>query len=103
MANCPGCGASDVGGPIPSDIIHHYVPFEHGKTNEQALEYLKGKEWPTWGRFMGIEVQGVYDGVLIWKCQDCEHMWPRFLGGDPYWERLHNKAKDIIKEWESKK
>lgn len=25
----------------------------------------------------GIEVRGVYDGVLFWVCSDCAHAWPR--------------------------
>lgn len=102
MADCPGCGASDIGGPIPKDIVHHYVPWDIGKQGKEAAhEWLKTNPWPTWGRHMGIEVQGAYDGVLIWRCRDCEHMWPRF--SKEGWESLHNKAVDIIKQWESKK
>lgn len=47
---------------------------------------------------MGIEVRGVYDGVLIWKCADCNHMWPRF--SEENWERLHKKALETINNWE---
>jgi hypothetical protein len=47
---------------------------------------------------VGIEVRGVYDGVLINRCVDCTHMWPRF--SQENWERLHKKALDIIIEWE---
>lgn len=28
--------------------------------------------------FTGIEIRGVYDGVLIWECVLCKHRWPRF-------------------------
>jgi hypothetical protein len=28
-------------------------------------------------RVLGIEVWGVYDGVLYWQCPDCEWSWPR--------------------------
>lgn len=29
----------------------------------------------------GIEVRGVFDGVLAWWCQECDHAWPRFPVG----------------------
>lgn len=28
--------------------------------------------------FVGIEIQGIYDGVLIWVCPICKYKWPRF-------------------------
>lgn len=27
---------------------------------------------------LGVEVRGVYDGVLFWKCQACGHAWNRW-------------------------
>jgi len=27
---------------------------------------------------IGIEVQGVFDGVLFWQCPDCGAQWHRF-------------------------
>jgi hypothetical protein len=36
----------------------------------------------------GIEVRGMYDGVAIWWCQQCQHRWPRF----PVGTRLHDQA-----------
>ena len=76
---CPKCGADLDGGDIPADIAHHY----------------SGKKW---GRALGIEVRGAYDGVLIWQCPDCEGHWPRFPEG----HRLHLTAQDIIAAWGSK-
>ena len=35
----------------------------------------------------GVEVRGVYDGVLFWRCQQCGapfHRWPE---GSPFRER----------------
>lgn len=29
-------------------------------------------------RVTGLEVQGVYDGVLYWACGECRHAWPRW-------------------------
>ena len=39
-------------------------------------------------QLLGIEVPGVYDGVLIWRDEGCGHTWPRF---DPP-GRLHDTA-----------
>jgi hypothetical protein len=80
---CQGCGESFRGPKIPQEYIDkgYY---------EEGVQYYSTK--------LGIEVRGVYDGVLIWKCENCFHMWPRF--SQENWERLHNKALDIIKEWE---
>ena len=33
-------------------------------------------------RIIGHVVRGVYDGVLVWSCADCGHVWPRFAGND---------------------
>lgn len=43
----------------------------------------------------GIEVRGVYDGVLLWECPACGTRWPRFNEG-----RRNQIATEIIKEWE---
>lgn len=32
------------------------------------------------GQFMGYEDPMVYDGVLIWRCIECGHAWPRVFG-----------------------
>jgi hypothetical protein len=39
----------------------------------------------------GVEVQGVYDGVLVWQHVGCGHQWPRFASG-----RLHDLAVDWL-------
>lgn len=43
---------------------------------------------------VGIDVQGRYDGVLIWRCEKCGHLWPRFAEG-----RLYDAAKEVISNW----
>lgn len=87
-----------VGGKIPEDIVEHYVPYHIGKKGkEAALEWLYTNPWPTWKHKMGIEVRGVYDGVLIWKCPFCKHMWPRFSYDQ--WGNLYEKALEVIQNW----
>jgi len=27
--------------------------------------------------FFGMEIRGVYDGILFWVCQACDHAFPR--------------------------
>lgn len=43
----------------------------------------------------GVEIQGVYDGILIWGCQICGHRWPRFEPPG----RLFDKGTEIIAEY----
>lgn len=38
-------------------------------------------------RVIGVEIRGVYDGVLIWHCPDCAHQWHRWPEGHPYRQR----------------
>ncbi len=59
---CPECGADWTGPPIPQDIRHHYGDQTH------------------FSRRIGIELKGIYDGVIVWKCPDCGHMKHRFSG-----------------------
>ena len=33
-----------------------------------------------WGREIGIEVQGRYDGISYWQCPDCNSRFDRFKG-----------------------
>ena len=40
---------------------------------------------------VGVEIQGVYDGVLVWQHVGCGHRWPRFASG-----RLHDLAVDWL-------
>lgn len=38
-----------------------------------------------------IEVRGIHDGTLLWRCPTCGHTWPRFDRGP-----LHQAALDFI-------
>lgn len=42
------------------------------------------------GRAIGVEIRGVYDGVLFWGCPDCGGSWHRWSPDD--WPRLHEAA-----------
>jgi Zn ribbon nucleic-acid-binding protein len=41
---------------------------------------------------IGVEIQGVYDGVLYWECLYCGHRWHRFPAG----HYLHAKAEKYL-------
>lgn len=60
---CPGCGSSMQAEPIPEEHRHNYG----GKTH--------------FSRVIGVEIPGVYDGVLYWLCPACSHRWHRFPVG----------------------
>lgn len=81
--NCPHCGVSLIGGPLPEKHIHMY----------NAPDAKPGDPgWVTHGRReIGIEVLGVYDGILFYECPDCHGTWHRFPD-TPYYERLYKAA-----------
>ena len=60
---CPLCGAD----------------FAYGETGQYS-------------RRIGVEIPGVYDGVLFWQCPDCGGRWHRF----PESHYLHERATRFI-------
>ena len=58
--NCPKCGVSFIGDPIPEDIVEFYAGTH-------------------WRREIGIDggYMGIYDGIVAFKCPDCGHEFPR--------------------------
>lgn len=61
---CPACGSSLRGAPISEDHREHY-----------------GDGVTHYSRRVGIELRGVYDGVIAWGCPDCRAVWARFPSG----------------------
>jgi hypothetical protein len=48
-------------------------------------------------QLLGIQLTGIYDGVLVWKDERCGHMWPRFApDAASGYSRLHDKAVEWI-------
>ena len=61
---CPKCNADFKGSPI---------------SEESRKKGYYGENPPShFSRLIGVEVPGKYDGVLYWKCPDCNHTWDRF-------------------------
>jgi len=60
--NCPLCGVSLLGDPIPQDELKWHGDSTH------------------WKREIGIERPEIYDGVFEWKCPDCLQTWPSEVG-----------------------
>lgn len=56
--NCPNCGTSWIGEPIPMVQRHFY----------QATHFR---------REIGVEIRGKYDGVDHWLCPDCQATFDR--------------------------
>jgi len=70
---CPGCGVDLVG----DDIYEHLLDEYNGdvdRASEAASYYGGGK----FMRYIGIEVQGGYDGISLYSCPDCKCYWRRF-------------------------
>ncbi len=58
---------------------------------------IEGKDG-MFSKIIGYEVEGVYDGVLIWIYPCCDYAEPRFSGG-----HRRDKAREIIREWEEER
>lgn len=63
---CPRCLSKWEGDPIPENIRQYYGDKTH------------------WSKLIGVEVPGVYDGVLLWECPACKTKFPRFDWAQKY-------------------
>lgn len=70
--NCPHCGVSLDGGPIPEKINQ---PYEF----EGEIHYPYGKD-AHWRREIGIEYPEKYDGIYEYECPDCGGRWLSEVG-----------------------
>ena len=48
------------------------------------------------GEPIGVNVRGMYDGILFWKCQECGKAWQRFGQDDFGALLLRNRAQPFI-------
>lgn len=74
--------------------IHNYPDFFKDAPSEEELRkmtHIELNAWKTASMYgwtkknplafkkeIGIEISGVYDGVIIYKCPNCNHLWKRF-------------------------
>lgn len=70
---CPHCELSLDGGPIRQS--------DGGRVDDDNAAQLYG-ETRRWSKAIGVEVRGIYDGVVAWKCPHCGEEWPRFPEDD---------------------
>lgn len=64
IEQCPTCYTSLIGSVIPNtDPPEHY------------------------SLWLGVEVRGVYDGVLYWECPYCQARFHRFREGTDLWRK----------------
>jgi len=70
--NCPKCNSNFIGDSIPDDIVEYYAGTH-------------------WRREIAIDggYAGIYDGVVAYKCPDCNHEFPR--GKDKWAKNLFEK------------
>lgn len=70
---CPHCETDLRDKPIPKEHQHLYGTSTH------------------FSRKIGIEIRGVYDGMLFWQCPNCGGRWHRFTD-----EYMRKKAEPYI-------
>lgn len=68
MENCPDCSADLRDKEIPAEYLRkgYYGPWAEGDPPRY------------WYRTIGVELPGVYDGILFWQCPDCGYRWHRW-------------------------
>lgn len=112
MDNCPHCGVSLIGDPIPEKYLHHNIPGDpYYNPNEPTCDEQKAS-WAQrhpgedrcfclpygnithFGRAIMVEIRGVYDGGLFYQCPDCGGRWHRWPEG----HYLRERAERYINE-----
>jgi hypothetical protein len=55
-----------------------------------------------YSRVIGVEIRGVYDGILYWECPDCGFAWARVFGYSHLDEQseeaalIHNQKRGVL-------
>lgn len=94
--NCPHCGVSLQGDPIPEEYLQHREDCDKAEKGRCfCLPYGDGKTH--FRREIGVEIQGVYDGMLFYVCPDCGGAWHRWDLAD-----MRTKAQPYIDEYNAK-
>ena len=75
---CPNCNSNLEGGLIFDTFMEQYG--DEDKALETAAMYGATKTEGHWGREIGIEIPGGYDGISYYKCPDCNAYWDRWTG-----------------------
>lgn len=85
---CPKCNSDWDGGSIVETFIKGRDDGSQtwckDMTDEEIEEYVKKSYSPPyrWGREIGIEIQGEYDGISRWMCPDCKTQYDRWTGNE---------------------
>jgi hypothetical protein len=82
--NCPKCNSDWDDGSIVDTFkkMRDEGSKYWQKTDEEIEEEVKQCYSPPyrWGREIGIEIQGDYDGISYLRCPDCKTTFNRFTG-----------------------
>jgi hypothetical protein len=84
LSHCPKCNADMDGGSIYETCIQQRENYEYwqDKTDAEIRQIVEEHYRPPyrWSRWIGIEIQGEYDGVSYYRCPDCDSVFDRFTG-----------------------
>jgi hypothetical protein len=85
---CPSCHITWLSGKsMPTDLLMN--PHNNISTCHEAMEAASHYGWTQENdkrfgvHYMGIEIQGQYDGILYWRCNCCGHKAARWSWYDP--------------------
>ena len=100
MDKCPKCKASWNGG----DIAEALFKTGNYKTKELAEKAARNYGWTPKNKlqfktYIGIEIQGEYDGISYFQCDKCEAYFDRFTGEEAIpFESKEEKEEDITEQ-----
>ncbi len=83
LEECPECKESWLGESI-LDLMKKQRDdggdYLKGMTDDELQAKMEDDYRPPYkyGRLIGVEIEGEYDGVSYWQCPDCGTYWDRF-------------------------
>ena len=76
---CPKCGIEwEQKETIYEFFLNKYKDEEKARDAARSYGCLPEKPKHFGKNVIGIEIQGMYDGVLFWECQSCKSTFNRF-------------------------
>lgn len=85
LGACPACGVSWDDGSIFDKL--RTQDWCAGMSDDELRAHIAqfyDSDTKHFSRLIGIELQGLYDGVIMWQCPDCKSRWDRFKDRPSY-------------------
>jgi|14_taG_2_1085336.scaffolds.fasta_scaffold53398_2 hypothetical protein len=93
LHNCPHCNCSLIDSEIPkASRCNESCDRAAGDYNSECWKNHHYGHNKYFFKTVGVEVSGLYDGVLYWLCPECNGTWHRWPEGS----ELYGKARAYL-------